>query len=144
MAATLTVPSSRFDEFDLGAWPRVTIRFPRAPHCDEEIEQFQNRMCGLLAVALEGSAHIPKGPVSVTFFIDGVVEADLGQQLKAAQTIALVAPMVERGAIKATAIVVSSQKAHDLLKFILSIAPLKSVNRVFEDGAGAAAWLDSL
>ena len=133
-----------FDAFDISEWPRVMVKFLRAPRNDAEIDQFQNRMCGLLNVALQGTAHIPAAPVLITFCIDGVVAADLGQKIKAAQTIQLVAPLVERGAIKATAIVVTSQQAHDLLQFVLSIAPLKSQNRVFPNEELASAWLHSL
>lgn len=130
-----------FDEFDTSKWPVVRVTFGRAPDSDAEIEKFQDRMCGMLYLALHGSAHVEAKPLLVTFFIDGVVGASIMQQLKAAQVIDMVAPMVKAGAIRATAIVVTSEAAHDLLTYILSLAPLSSPHQVCDSAEAAAAWL---
>jgi hypothetical protein len=135
--------SGSFDVFDISAWPMVTITLQRAPESDEEIAAFQNRMIGLLQIAVNGSTHIPKGAVRIMFHLDGIVGASLMQQAKAASIIQDVRPLVLQGAIQATALVATSSVARDILTFILSLAPLQSTNAVFESMADAMHWLEA-
>lgn len=130
-----------FDQFETAEWPQVKVRFLRTPLDDSEIVKFQDRMCGMLHLALHGSPHVPKGQLKAMFFIDNIVGATIMQQLKAAEVIHMVAPMVKQGAIRATAIVVTSDAARALLTYILSLAPLSSPNQVFDNEAAAGAWL---
>ncbi len=133
-----------FADFELDRWPEVTVHLRRAPRDDKEIEDFQSRFCGALMVAAYGTDALPRSPLKLTMCLDGIVDATISQQLKAAAFIADVKPLVTAGALRATALVVSSQKAQDILKLILEMAPLTSMYQVFTSVQEGKLWLQSL
>lgn len=137
---------SDFAAFDVQRWPLVKVRFERAPVSGtREFQDFQERFCGLLTLGLEGDVGlgIAREPLSLIMHLDALVQASVAQQMQAAGMIAAVQPLVARGALQATALVVTSPAARTILQFITGLVPLKSENTVVASEDEACAWISS-
>ncbi len=130
-----------FDAFILDAWPLVRVRLQRPPKNDSEIQEFQNRFCGLLQFAAFGVDDKPPTPIALVMCLDGIVDATFEQKAFAAKFIHSVKPLVLAGALSATALVVSSEGAKAFLDFVLEVAPLTSKHAVFSSEEEGLAWL---
>jgi hypothetical protein len=135
-----------FCSFVLDDWPTVVVSLNRTPVSDSEITQFQQDFCGLLSLAVQGDLETGVQPakLSLIMHLDGIVDASFVQQAKAASFIEEVKPLVLAGSLKATALVVTSQRARDVLQLILTLAPLSSQYTITSSGEEAAAWLAAL
>jgi hypothetical protein len=135
-----------FCSFQLQNWPAVTVTLNRPPRdADAEIPKFQSDFCGLLALAVQGDVEAGIAPTRLflTMGLDGIVDATLAQQLSAATFIQSVKPLVEAGALQATALVITSERARSVLQCILTIAPLTSRYAIFSTHDEATKWLAS-
>ena len=133
-----------FDVFEFSQWPLVQVTLRRAPYDDAEIAAFQERFCGLLHLAAHGTQDRPPCPIQLIMALDGIVDATGSQQLRAATFIQDVKPLVLAGALRATALVVTSAGARSMLELILSIAPLTSVHAVFDCVQEGLEWLSTV
>jgi hypothetical protein len=143
MAGATAGGSVPFCSFVLDDWPAVVVSLNRPPTADAEITRFQQDFCGLLSLAVQGDVETGVEPTKLllTMRLDGIVDASLDQQVRAASFIEEVKPLVLAGSLQATALVVSSERARDILHLILSLAPLTSKHAIFSTAEEAAAWL---
>lgn len=132
-----------FAHYDISAWPLVRINLARAPREDQEIVDFQDYFCGVLCLGAYGNPDtgLAPCPLKVVLGLDGIVDATMEQKLKAAEFIQRVKPLVLAGALKATALIVTSSAARNILELILSLAPLTSNHAVFHSVDDGVAWL---
>jgi hypothetical protein len=132
-----------FCAFHMDGWPMVDITLGRAPVANEEIDAFQTDFCGLLVLARDGNAAAGVAPAAlyINMCLDGIVDATMEQKFRAASFIRDVKPLVEAGALAATAVVVTQDAARSVVQFILSLAPLTSRHAIFSTDAEARAWL---
>lgn len=137
----MTTPKlPEFVNLDLSSWPAVTVRIVSPPVQNSDLDAFQSHFIKLLTLARDGSARVPKGRLALIMCLDGIVEATPWQKGRAVNFIKEVRPFVA-DSIAATALVTSSTAAQSVLSFILGLAPLQSVNKVFHDEASARSWL---
>ena len=129
-----------FDTFDVGQWPVVKISFQRPPLNDVEIDTFQARFCSMLSLARNGSARVEPVALMLMMNLDGIVEATLQQQLRAANLISSVREYV-KDTISATALIVGNETAKVILDIIMKLQPLQSKHAVFATSGEAEAWL---
>ena len=129
-----------FDDFDVEGWPLVKINFRRPPRNDEEIDKFQARFCSMLSLARNGSARVKPVALQLMMNLDGIVEATLQQQLRAANLIGAVREYV-KDSISATGLVVGNETAKVILDIIMKLQPLQSKHAVFATPGEAETWL---
>ena len=132
-----------FDVFDVERWPLVNISFQRPPLNDPEIDKFQARFCSMLSLARDGSARVAPVALQLIMNLDGIVEATLQQQLRAASLISAVREYV-KGSIAATGLVVGNETAKIILDIVMKLQPLQSKHAVFATSDEAEAWLRSV
>lgn len=128
----------RVEEF-----PFVQVHLQRNPNSTQEIAAFKRDFINLLALAARGSTRVAKTPLFLCMNIDGLVSADAEYIVEAVGIVKDVSPLVEEGAIAATALVASSEYARSLLNDIFTFVTLKSKNQIFDTMDAARAWLTS-
>jgi hypothetical protein len=128
-----------FDVIDTSAWPLVHIVIADAPSCDAEIDAFQRKFLALLHLAATGAEGIPAERISIVMNLNGIVNATVEQQFRAASFISAVREYVDTS-IYSTALVLENELVRLVLDVILSIQPLRSLNKVFEGTEEALAW----
>lgn len=133
-----------FSEFYFERWPIVCISLVRTPNNDDEIKDFQDKFCGLLHLAVHGDPGV-RDPCSLSLVmnLDGLVDASYSQQLQAVSFIQDVKPLVQAGALKSTALIVTSEGARRILEIILELAPLTSKHALFTNEEEGLAWVIS-
>lgn len=131
-----------FHDINVRGWPTVEIKVLRAPYNDEEIDIFQKKFLDVLTLAEKGTERIPATRVFLLFNMDGIVQATLGQKMRARTFIQQVRTAAETS-IHATALVVTNSLARMVLMAVMMLQPLVSVNKVFERNEDALAWLDA-
>ena len=138
-----TLPDAPFDLFVVDNWPLVNVNLCRPPCSDLEIDKFQARFCSMLSLARTGSARVPKGRLSLSMNLNGIVEASFPQQLRAASFIGEVKEYV-KDSISATALIVENESARVILEIIMKLQPLQSKHCVFSNADDAEKWLMSI
>ena len=128
-----------FDVIDTSAWPLVHIAIQDAPTCDADIDTFQRKFLALLHLAATGTEGIPPERISIVMNLNGIVNATVEHQFRAASFISAVREYVDTS-IYCTGLVLESELVRMVLSFILSIQPLRSLNKVFERTEDALEW----
>jgi len=134
------VVKNAFYIIDTVEWPIVAVRFQRAPVEDDEIDGFQARFLAVLELARKGSLRVPKTKLYIAMNLDGIVDASLRQQFKAADFIRDVRPYVF-DVVAATGLTVSSPLVRTIFTAITAVQPLASLHEIFEEEASALSWL---
>lgn len=132
-----------FDDINVDKWPFVYVNLKRRPTDDAEIDRFQARFCSMLSLAISGSARVPRGALMLMINLDGIVEATIPQQLRAANFITSVRELARDG-IFATALIVKNETARAVLDMIIKMQPLQSKHELFDTKEDAERWLHSL
>ena len=136
---TSNSPLAAFDVFDVERWPLVKISFQRPPLNDLEIDKFQARFCSMLSLARNGSARVAPVALQLMMNLDGIVEATLPQQMRAAGLISAVREYV-KDTISATGLIVGNETAKVILDIIIKLQPLQSRHAIFATAEEAEAW----
>ena len=139
----MTPPETPFDLFMLDHWPLVNVNLCRPPVDDAEIDKFQGRFCAMLSLASKGSSRVPKGRLSLSMNLNGIVEATFPQQLRAASFIGDVKEFV-KDSISATALIVENEAARVILEIIMKLQPLQSKHCIFSNAEDAERWLKTV
>lgn len=132
--------SSVFYVIDTVEWPIVAVRFQRAPLDDDEIDAFQARFSAVLELARKGSTRVPQTKLYIAMNLDGIVEASLRQQFRAADFIRDIRPYA-LDVVAATGLTVTSPLVRTIFAAITAVQPLASLHEMFEEEALALAWL---
>ena len=135
----MTSPAPFFT-IDTSEWPVVVMRLPRAPIDDAEIDSFQARFLAVLSLARNGSSRVSKTKLLIAMELNGLVDASLKQQMRAARFIQDVRPYVV-DTIVGTALVTASPLVRTILTTITTIQPLASEHVIFEKEGDALTWL---
>ena len=132
--------TTTFYVIDTTEWPIVAVRFQRAPVQDDEIDAFQARFSAVLELARKGSARVPKTKLYIAMNLNGIVDASLRQQFRAADFIRDVRPYA-LDVVAATGLTVSSPLVRTIFSAITAVQPLASLHEMFDEEAFALAWL---
>ena len=128
-----------FDAIDTSEWPVVCVTISHPPVNMEEIDFFQAKFIALLHLARHGADGVPPEPLCLMMTMDGILNATMEQQLRAASFIREVKEYVT-DTIFCTALVVRSPLVCMILEFVTTLQPLQSLHKMFEGEDEALAW----
>jgi hypothetical protein len=128
-----------FDSISTDRWPIVEITIHGPPNDVQEIDYFQAKFIALLQLAKNGNAHVPAGKICIIMNMDGILNATLQHQIRAASFIKDVRDLVEP-AIFSTALVMTNALVRFILECVTKLQPLKSAHRIFDSSEAAWEW----
>jgi hypothetical protein len=131
--------TSTFDLIHTDDWPIVKITIVRPPEELVEIDYFQAKFLTLLRIARDGTDTIPAGKLCIVMDMDGILNATLAQQIRAASFIHEVREFVVP-AIYCTALIIRNPLARFILECVTKLQPLKSMHRIFDTEEEAMEW----
>ena len=141
-AAAAPPPPAPFHTLDTfrSDFPVVKVELCRPPTSDQEIDRFMAEFVRMLQVTAHARAADPTLPkLCLVMDVESIGGATFSQQLKAASLVKMVKPFVPTS-LFCTALVVRNESANRILRIILAMVPLTSVNQVFAQEGQAVAW----
>ena len=126
---------------DLNNWPVAKITLLRLPNNLEEIDEFQDVFIDLLTLARDGEEGVPPTKLIPQMDLSVIVFCTAEQVVRALSFITAAQEFLEQ--IFCTALVVENPDACTIVKQLLTLVPLKSVNAIFENAELAAPWVST-
>lgn len=139
----MSAAEEEFDRIIIDKWPIVFFDLHRTPHTDEEIDRFEARFSAIMNLAIHGSPRVPKGRLYMMMNLDGVLNATMHQQLKAATFISNVRELAKQG-IRASALIIRDETVRLIFEIIVKIQPLQTRHEIFTNERDGEAWLEKL